>query len=87
MKVLGIEMAPKPGFIGTSSFGDTRLWRITHGQKIKNQMMKDALILWNQIEKESGYQLIVQTPVLTIGSDNKYVLFYLISDLKLFCVL
>jgi len=71
MKVLGIEMAPKPGFIGSSSFGDTRIWRVTHGNEYKNRMMEDALVIWNEIEKELGDQLIFKKPLLTIGSDRK----------------
>jgi glycine/D-amino acid oxidase-like deaminating enzyme len=71
LKVLGIEKDPKPGYVGNSSYGDTRLWRITHGPKFKNDMMKEALKLWKEIEEESGEKFVIQTPVLSMGSDRK----------------
>jgi len=71
MKVLGIEMAPSPGFIGSSSYGDTRIWRSNHGLKFKNDMMKDALTLWNEIEKELDQKLIYNVPLLAMGSAQK----------------
>ena len=58
LKVLGIEKAPKEGFIGTSSFGETRMWRESHMDKFKNDMMKDALPMWEELEKESGKELL-----------------------------
>jgi sarcosine oxidase len=68
MKVLGFEQFSKPGSLGSSSFGETRLWRVTHGNAYKNRMMRDAVKLWREIEQEAGVELIVQFPVLTIGS-------------------
>lgn len=68
LKVLGLEMYSRPGSMGTSSFGETRLWRITHGSKFKNDMMKEALKLWKEMEELSGEKLTSQFPVLTMGS-------------------
>jgi len=36
--------------------------------KWKNDMMRDAVKMWKELEKESGTELIVQFPVLTMGS-------------------
>jgi len=68
LKVLGLEQFSKPGAIGSSSFGETRLWRTTHDMKFRNDMMKDALKEWKELEEESGEELLVHTPVLTLGS-------------------
>lgn len=67
LKVLGIEQYSRPGHIGTSSFGETRLWRTTHDVKIRNDMMWDSLPLWKELEEESGEKLVLTFPVLTIG--------------------
>lgn len=66
--MLGLEQFGKPGSFGSSSFGETRLWRVTHGYKYKNDMMREAVKMWKEWEKESGSELIVQFPVLTMGS-------------------
>eukprot|EP00344_Euplotes_crassus_P002868 CAMPEP_0197005646 /NCGR_PEP_ID=MMETSP1380-20130617/30501_1 /TAXON_ID=5936 /ORGANISM="Euplotes crassus, Strain CT5" /LENGTH=316 /DNA_ID=CAMNT_0042424853 /DNA_START=77 /DNA_END=1027 /DNA_ORIENTATION=+ len=68
MKVLGIEQFPTPGSLGSSSFGETRMWRVTHGSYWKNDMMKDAITLWRELEEESGEELMLKFPVLSMGS-------------------
>ncbi len=68
MKVLGLEMNSHPGSLGTSSYGQTRLWRVTHGMKVKNEMMEDAIKLWKEIEKECDQELRVKLPCITMGS-------------------
>ena len=35
-KVLGLERNKESGALGTSSFGHTRIYRITHDKEIKN---------------------------------------------------
>jgi len=68
LKVLGIEQYTRPGAIGTSSFGETRLWRDTHGQVWRNDMMREAVGLWKELEEESGLKLMHKFPILTMGS-------------------
>lgn len=58
LKVLGIDMASKPGAIGTSSYGETRIWRVTHSEKIKNDMMRSSMELWKEIEDATGEELL-----------------------------
>ena len=70
LKVLGIEQFSRPGAIGSSSFGVTRLWRTTHEFKFRNDMMRDAIGLWKELEEESGEKLMHTFPVLTMGSVN-----------------
>lgn len=70
LKVLGIEQFSHPGAIGSSSFGVTRLWRTTHEFTFRNEMMKEAIGMWKELEKESGEKLMHQFPVLTMGSVN-----------------
>jgi len=67
---MGLEMFSAPGSLGSSSFGETRLWRATHGNKLKNDMMRDSIKLWKELEQESGEELLIQFPVLTMGSMN-----------------
>ena len=50
--MLGIEQFSRPGAIGSSSFGVTRLWRTTHELKFRNDMMKDAKVLWKELEED-----------------------------------
>jgi hypothetical protein len=64
-------MNPASGFIGSSSFGETRLWRNSHGMKVKNDMMREAVELWKEVERESGQTFLLWTPVLTIGSEKR----------------
>ena len=61
-------MFSRPGSLGTSSFGETRLWRVTHGKEWKNKMMRAAITLWKELEKDSGEELLLKFPVLTMGS-------------------
>lgn len=68
--MLGIEQFSHPGAIGSSSFGVTRLWRTTHEFTFRNEMMKEAIGMWKELEKESGEKLMHQFPVLTMGSVN-----------------
>lgn len=68
LKVLGLEMFSRPGSLGSSSFGETRLWRISHNHKVRNDMMKAALKLYEEIEEETGEKLLEHFPVFTMGS-------------------
>lgn len=70
LKVLGLEQYTRPGSIGTSSYGETRLWRNTHPEKIRNDMMREAVPLWEELQEEAGVKLLYRLPVLTIGSVN-----------------
>jgi len=63
-------MNSKEGAIGTSSYGETRMWRNGHKQQIKNQMMEEALEMWTELEKETGQELIVHKDILIIGSQQ-----------------
>jgi len=50
--------------MGTSSYGQTRIWRVSHDDYRYDDMMREALELWKEIEVKSGHKLIFKTGLL-----------------------
>jgi len=70
--VLGIEKNSEIGMIGSSSYGDMRMWRIPHTDKLHLSYMKEVLLDWATLEEESGKKLIYKTGCLYFGpKDSK----------------
>lgn len=65
--MIGFEKNSSSGEIGTSSYGHTRIWRITHADKLRNDMMKESLKLWKEIEASSDTKLLENGTILNFG--------------------
>lgn len=53
LRVLGLERNTSSGQLGSSSFGETRIYRTMHSVAKQTEAMKEAIPLWNKIEEES----------------------------------
>ena len=72
LKVLGLEKFSNSGSIGTSSFGDTRIWRFSHSDDRYTNMMGEALEIWREVEQKTGKELIVKTGLLWVFDPNTH---------------
>mmetsp|Transcript_26288 Transcript_26288/g.26204 ORF Transcript_26288/g.26204 Transcript_26288/m.26204 type:complete len:143 (-) Transcript_26288:713-1141(-) len=66
-KVIGLEKNSDSGAMGTSSYGFTRIWRVTHADKLRNDMMRESLKLWREIELAVGKTLLENGAILNFG--------------------
>ena len=67
LKVLGLERNHASGALGSSSYGETRIYRILHDLEIHTRMMRDTLPLWKEIEEDSQTQLLTPGALLLFG--------------------
>jgi sarcosine oxidase len=54
LKVIGLERHADTGSIGTASYGHTRIWRTVHDDVRYNEMQREALETWREIEQRTG---------------------------------
>jgi hypothetical protein len=72
-------MNPSTGFIGASSYGDTRLWRTMFPVPIQDEMMKECLGMWREFENEVGEKLLDERVILSIGDESNAFFQYILS--------
>ena len=71
LKVLGLERNYSSGAFGTSSCGETRIWRRSNPEKMDVEMMDESLALWKEIERETGEKIMIKTGMLIFGNPEK----------------
>ena len=71
-------MNAKEGDLGSSSFGETRLWRNAHHQTFKNEMMLEALEMWKELEEETGQQLIIDANDISKNKKYEYTVNFIV---------
>eukprot|EP00347_Sterkiella_histriomuscorum_P017703 403348322 len=80
LKVLGIEKYGEPGSIGTSSYGFTRIWRLSHYEQNFTDMQAEALEIWREIEQKSGQELLRKTGMFWAAPYNSDVYKFVTSQ-------
>jgi hypothetical protein len=68
--VIGFEKNEDSAQFGTSSFGETRIWRVTHADKERNDMMVESLEMWREIEQKTSTKLLEDFPILNFGNPD-----------------
>ena len=69
---MGLERETKSGDIGTSSYGDTRHFAYKPGTHVSNDMLKDSLQMWKQVEEKTGEKIVYPATMLSLGDrDNE----------------
>ena len=77
--MVGFERNRTSGEMGTSSYGNTRIWRVTHDKVIKNDMMRESRQLWDEWEREAGLEtpeqkIVKPGGIINFGSTkNRYL--------------
>jgi N-methyl-L-tryptophan oxidase len=54
----------------TSSWGESRILRLSYGDPLYVRMMQRSYVLWNALERHSNKQLLLKKPVLTIFNET-----------------
>jgi glycine/D-amino acid oxidase-like deaminating enzyme len=54
----------------TSSWGESRILRLSYGDPLYVNMMKRSYEIWQQLERESGKSLMIRRPVLTLFNES-----------------
>ena len=54
----------------TSSWGESRILRLSYGSALYVNMMKRSYEIWSSLEKDAGQQLMIQKPVLSVFDET-----------------
>ena len=79
LKVIGLERHADTGSIGTASYGHTRIWRTVHDDVRYNEMQREALETWREIEQRTGKKILHKTGMLMVLHPESEIYKYVVK--------